>query len=120
VGGGFIRADLLKAHEHYRKGRNGEAMVGALKDFESTMKAICDKNGWSYDGGATAKTLVKTVLDNGLVPKYHGGWRSRITSKRSIRSCAKTWFVQDFLCFACYSAQLLRLSTSTSTGTRSG
>jgi hypothetical protein len=70
VGGGFIRADLLKAHEHYRKGRNGEAMVGALKAFDSTIKAICDKNGWSYDGGATAKTLVKTVLDNGLVPKY--------------------------------------------------
>ncbi len=69
MGDGFIRADLLKAHEHYRKG-DGEAMVEALKAFESTMKAICDKNGWSYPGGATAKTLVKTVLDNGLVPKY--------------------------------------------------
>ena len=45
-------------------------MVEALKAFESTMKTICDKNGWSYPGGATAKTLVKTVLENGLVPKY--------------------------------------------------
>jgi hypothetical protein len=29
-----------------------------------------DKNGWSYPSGATAKTLIKTVLDNGLVPNY--------------------------------------------------
>jgi hypothetical protein len=62
--------EFLKAHEHYRKGRKGEAMTEALKAFESTMKAICDENGWSYPGNATAKTLVKAVLDNGVVPKY--------------------------------------------------
>jgi hypothetical protein len=37
--------EFLKAHEHYRKGRHGEAMIEALKAFESTMKAICDENG---------------------------------------------------------------------------
>jgi hypothetical protein len=62
--------EFLKAHEHYRKGRNGEAMTDALKAFESTMKAVCDKNGWSYKESDSAKALVKAVLDNGLLPRY--------------------------------------------------
>lgn len=61
--------EFLRAHAHYRKGRMGEAMSDALKAFESTMKAICDENEWGYKDG-NAKTLIKTVLDNGLVPKY--------------------------------------------------
>ncbi len=47
-----------------------EAMSNALKAFESTMKAICDENGWGYKEGDTASKLVKIVLDNGLVPHY--------------------------------------------------
>lgn len=62
--------EFLRAHEHYRKGRLGEAMSDALKAFESTMKAICDKNGWNYRETDAAKGLIKSVLDNGLVPKY--------------------------------------------------
>jgi hypothetical protein len=62
--------EFLRAHEHYRKGRLGEAMSDALKAFESTMKAICDTNGWSYREGDTAKPLIKIVLDNNLVPRY--------------------------------------------------
>jgi hypothetical protein len=62
--------EFLKAHEHYRKGRFGEAMTEALKAFESTMKAICDENGWSYAANATAKPLISKLLGNGLVPQY--------------------------------------------------
>lgn len=62
--------EFLKAHEHYRNGRHGEAMSEALKAFESTMKAICSKNGWSYKESDTAKALIKTMLDNGLLPRY--------------------------------------------------
>jgi hypothetical protein len=62
--------EFLRAHEHYREGRLGEAMSDALKAFESTMKAVCEKNGWGYRGSDTAKALIKTVLDNGLVPRY--------------------------------------------------
>lgn len=62
--------EFLDAHEHYRRGEHGDAMSDALKAFESTMKAICDENGWSYRQGDTAKALVKTMLDNGLVPRY--------------------------------------------------
>jgi hypothetical protein len=62
--------EFLDAHEHYRKGKMKEAISDALNAFESTMKAICDENGWNYPGNATAMTLVNTVLDNGLVPPY--------------------------------------------------
>lgn len=62
--------EFLKAHEHYRKGRMGEATSEALKAFESTMKAICNKNEWSYKEGDTAKALIKIVLDNELLPRY--------------------------------------------------
>lgn len=70
AGFGGASEEFLKAHEHYRKGRLVEAMNEALKAFESTMKAICDKNDWEYDSNATASKLVKAMLDNGLVPKY--------------------------------------------------
>ena len=62
--------EFLDAHEHYRKGEMKEAMSNALKAFESTMKAICDENSWGYKESDTAKSLVKTVLDNELVPRY--------------------------------------------------
>jgi hypothetical protein len=63
--------EFLNAHEHYRKGKMKEAISDALKAFESTMKAICDENGWSYKkDGDTAKALIKAVLDNGLIPPY--------------------------------------------------
>jgi hypothetical protein len=62
-------AEFLKAHHHFREGRNEEAIVDALKAFESAMKHICNECGWSYGEGATAKILIKTLIDNGLFPK---------------------------------------------------
>ncbi len=35
--------EFLSAYEHYRQGKHKEALNDALKSFESTMKAICDK-----------------------------------------------------------------------------
>ena len=59
--------EFLRAHEHYRSGRNKEAIAEALKAFESTLKTICERLGWSYDRRATASTLIGIVLGNGLV-----------------------------------------------------
>lgn len=69
---GFENAsgEFMKAHEHYRKGRSSEAMSEALKAFESTMKYICEANGWSHSSNASAKQLITTVLDNELIPRY--------------------------------------------------
>lgn len=62
--------EFLDAHEHYRKGNYKEAIAGALKAFESTMKAICDVRKWPYSPSATAKPLIDVLLKNTLIPTY--------------------------------------------------
>jgi len=61
--------EFLKGFEHYRQGRNKEAIAEALKAFESTMKSICGLRKWTVPANATAIPLIKTVIENGLVPK---------------------------------------------------
>ena len=73
--------EFLKAHEHYRTGNAKEALSECLKAFESVMKAICDKRGWSYGNKATATPLIQTCFDNGLVPSF---WQSQYASLRSL------------------------------------
>ena len=73
--------EFLKAHEHYRKGNAKEALNECLKAFESVMKAICDKRGWSYSKNATAKPLIQVCFDNGLIPSF---WHSHYSSLRNI------------------------------------
>lgn len=62
--------EFLKAHEHYRHGRNKESLNECLKSFESVMKAICEKRKWKYDPKDTAKKLIETCLANELIPNY--------------------------------------------------
>lgn len=73
--------EFLKAHEHYRSGDAKEALNECLKAFESLMKSICEKRGWSYNSNATAKSLIQVCLDNKLVPEF---WQSNFTSLRSL------------------------------------
>jgi hypothetical protein len=64
-------AEFLAAHEHFRHNRIEPAITDACKAFESTMKAICDLRLWAYDESrATASTLIKALIDNGLIPSY--------------------------------------------------
>lgn len=62
--------EFLKAHEHYRHGRYKECLVECLKAFESTMKTICDIQGWIYQPRDTAKNLINVCLQNHLIPSY--------------------------------------------------
>lgn len=73
--------EFRNAHEHYRKKEYKDAIVDALNAFESTMKTICDKCGWSYSKTASAKELINVVLEKELVPKY---LQSHLSSLRSI------------------------------------
>ena len=68
----FIGAneEYLKAHEHYRLGRNKECLTECLKAFESTMKVICKEKGWSYNQTDTAKKLIQVCFQNELVPTF--------------------------------------------------
>ena len=62
--------EFLKAHEHYRHGRNKECLAECLKSFESTMKIICKEKGWNYNETDTAKKLIQTCFQNNLVPSF--------------------------------------------------
>ena len=73
--------EFLQAHEHYRTGKTKEALNECLKSFESMMKSVCDRKGWSYDQKATAKGLIDICFDNGLVPAF---WKQHFSSLRSL------------------------------------
>ncbi len=73
--------EFLKAHDHYRHGRDKEAITEALKAFESTLKAICAERSWNLKGTETASQLLTVVFDNGLIPPYLS---SQFTSLKSL------------------------------------
>ena len=79
--------EFRKAHEHYRVQRYAECMNECLKAFESCIKAICDKRGWSYGNKNGLKDLIDIVYREGLVPSamqsYFSGLRSTLESGAS-------------------------------------
>jgi hypothetical protein len=76
--------EFLRAFDHYRHGRNKEAVAEALKAFESTMKAICKARNWAVSPTATAKPLMDVLFGNGLIPSelasHFSGLRSAMES----------------------------------------
>lgn len=74
------RQEFLSAHAHYRSGKTKECLNDCLKAFESTMKSICDRRGWKYKSGATAKDLIQVCLDQDLIPAF---WQSHFSSLRA-------------------------------------
>jgi hypothetical protein len=73
-------AEFLAAHEHYRYGRHKECLGSCSNAFESTMKIICELRGWQIENNATASKLIKTCLDNNLLPKFS---EQQLTSVRT-------------------------------------
>ncbi|WP_095165413.1 STM4504/CBY_0614 family protein [Pseudomonas sp. Irchel 3H3] len=65
------RDEFLGAYEHYRHGNQEEALVDALKAFESTMKVILTANGKAYSAGDTASKLILACRDADLMPAYN-------------------------------------------------
>lgn len=62
--------EYLKAHDHYKNGRNKECLNEALKAFESTMKVICKEKGWIYNQTDSAKKLIQVCFNNELIPCF--------------------------------------------------
>jgi hypothetical protein len=62
--------EYMKAHEHYRHGRNKECLTESLKAFESTIKIICKEKGWDFNQTDTAKKLIQVCFQNNLVPTF--------------------------------------------------
>lgn len=82
--------EFLKAHEHFRHARYAECINECLKSFESTMKAICHKQGWQYKQTDTAKTLLEICEQNKLFPTFMqsslSGLRSVLESVQTVRN----------------------------------
>ena len=76
--------EFIRAFDHYRHGRNKEAVAEALKAFESTMKSICKARKWSHPPNATAQPLIKLLFEKGLIPagleSHFAGLRSAMES----------------------------------------
>lgn len=63
--------EFMLAHEHYRHRNFKDAIVNCGKSFESILKAIHEKRGWTYaKGKATASPLILSCVDKGLFPSY--------------------------------------------------
>ncbi|OEC41374.1 MULTISPECIES: STM4504/CBY_0614 family protein [unclassified Aeromonas] len=63
--------EFMTAHDHYRHGRYREAISSCGNSFESMMKAIHEKRGWSYEKDkATASPLIESCSANGLFPAW--------------------------------------------------
>lgn len=73
--------EYLKAHEHYRHGRNKECLAECLKAFESTLKIICKEKGWIYNQTDPAKKLIQICFQNNIVPSFTQG---QFTSLQSL------------------------------------
>jgi len=62
--------EYLKAHEHYRHGRNKECLTECLKAFESAIKIICKEKKWIFSQTDTAKKLIQICFQNELIPAF--------------------------------------------------
>ena len=58
--------NFMTAHRHYRDGIYSSCIVEANRAFESMLKTICDREGWSYESGDRVKDLVKAIKNGGL------------------------------------------------------
>lgn len=73
--------EFLSAHEHFKNKRNKECLSDCLKALETTMKIICNENGWTYKQTDTAKTLIDICFKHKLIPDY---LQTQFSSLRSI------------------------------------
>ncbi len=71
--------EFRKAFEYRRKGDNKNAALGAGKSFESAMKTICDKKGYTYDKAKdTAKQLINILESNNFYPSYMSSYMANL------------------------------------------
>jgi hypothetical protein len=76
--------EFQEAHNKYREGRFKDAIVDALKAFESTIKTICDRRIWAYSPNATAKDLIAVIFDHKLVASNQ---QSFFSALRALLEC---------------------------------
>jgi len=63
--------EYLKAHDHYRHGRNRECLTFCGRAFESTMKTICKEKSWQFDETKdAAQKLIDICIEKMTLPSF--------------------------------------------------
>lgn len=75
-----VNEEFLKAHEHYKKGNFPEAIVDALKSFESTMKLILKRKNIPYKQDDTTSVLLKHLFEQNFYPSYLSNYLNNLKS----------------------------------------
>ncbi len=65
-----VQEEFLQAHDHYRQGKNKEAVALAASALESTFKAIFTIKQWEYKPNPRISDLVKVAREKKLWPDY--------------------------------------------------
>ncbi|MGV1752837.1 STM4504/CBY_0614 family protein [Agrobacterium sp. CG674] len=77
--------EFRTAYEHYRRGKNKEAVTEAAKAFESTMKVILAKREWDHNPSDPASKLIAALYDHQLIPVY---WQNAMAGLRTLLESA--------------------------------
>jgi AbiJ N-terminal domain 4/Abortive infection C-terminus len=59
--------EFRAAHKNLRASNYREAISDALKSLESTIKSICDSNGWPYEKTDGSARLIAKLFDNSFI-----------------------------------------------------
>ena len=73
--------EYFQAFDFFKEGKNKEAILNAIKAFESVLKTICEKMKYPYDREKDgAKQLLQHLSENNFYPNY---LESHLTGIRS-------------------------------------
>ncbi len=62
--------EFRQAYEEYKSGNYDDCIHDCCNAFESVLKIIINKKGWSFNNNDPAKKLLAVAFDNGLIPTY--------------------------------------------------
>ena len=79
--------EFLDALKDYRNGDYGDCVTKCGSSFESVMKVICDRKGWSYQQSDTAVPLLDTIFSH---IELEGFFKQPITLVSTIRNRLST------------------------------
>lgn len=79
--------EFLASLDEYKKGNYAESITKAGSAYESVMKVILAKKGWTHDPTKAASHLVKAIVDNAPLD---GGYNQVLLSVANIRNLASS------------------------------
>jgi len=65
-----INDEYMLALQHFRNQNYPDCITNCGKSFESTMKIICEKKGYSYKQNYTSFKLLEVIFNNNYIPSY--------------------------------------------------